>query len=86
MLFAFTRAPSAERLRYGPATLQSNASVRDMPLGDVVLADPMAVFTDDLAPVEEVTRGTLAARRRAARSLGQRQGLALRPWAMPPSP
>jgi hypothetical protein len=62
MLFAFTRLPSAERLRYRPPVLQANTGVRDMPIREVTLADSSAVFTDDLAPIEDMTRWMLAAR------------------------
>jgi predicted membrane-bound spermidine synthase len=62
MLFAFTRAPSLERLRNRPAALRSNAGVRDMQLREVALADAAPVFTDDLAPIEEMTRRMLSAR------------------------
>jgi spermidine synthase len=61
MLFAFTRAPSAERLHHRRATpLQSNTSVRDMPLLDAIPTQATAAFTDDVAPVEELTRQMLA--------------------------
>jgi hypothetical protein len=62
MLFAFTRVPSAERLRYRPEVLQSNAGVRDMEIREVTLADTAAVFTDDRAPIEDMTRRMLAGR------------------------
>lgn len=62
MLFAFTRVPSAERLANRPASLQSNAGVRDLKIREVRLADATPVFTDDLAPIEDMTRRMLAAR------------------------
>ncbi len=62
MLFAFTRLPSAERLRYRPAVLQANTGVRDMEIREAARADSTAVFTDDLAPIEDMTRRMLAAR------------------------
>ncbi len=62
MLFAFTRVPSAERLRNRPAALRSNAGVRDMQVREIAPADAATVFTDDVAPVEEMTRRMLASR------------------------
>ncbi len=62
MLFAFTRVPSAERMANRPPVLRSNAGVRDLVLRDVPPTDAAAVFTDDLAPVEDMTRRMLAAR------------------------
>jgi hypothetical protein len=56
MLFAFTRVPSAERLRYRPAVLRSNAGVRDLQIREVILPDTAPGFTDDVAPIEEMTR------------------------------
>jgi len=62
MLFAFTRVPSVERLRYRPAVLQANTGVRDMEVREVARADGAAVFTDDRAPIEDMTRRMLAVR------------------------
>jgi spermidine synthase len=62
MLFAFTRVPSAERLANGQASLRSKAGVRALALRDVPVAEGAPVFTDDLAPIEEMTRRMLAAR------------------------
>jgi hypothetical protein len=62
MLFAFTRIPSAERLRHRPAVLAANTGVRDMEIREVALPGTAAVFTDDLAPIEDMTRRMLAAR------------------------
>ncbi len=62
MLFAFTRVPSTERLGNRPAILESNAGVRGLEVREVALTDGAPVFTDDLAPVEEMTRQMLAAR------------------------
>ena len=56
MLFAFMHVPSPDRLRNRPAVLQSNAGVRDFAIREVALADATPVFTDDLAPVEDMTR------------------------------
>jgi spermidine synthase len=61
MLFAFTRVPSDDRISNRPAVLQSNAGVRDMQIREVALADGAPVFTDDVAPIEEMTRRMLAA-------------------------
>lgn len=60
LLFAFTVVPSAERLRQRPSALQSNASVRDMPIRELVPPDGTPAFTDDLAPIEAMTRRMLA--------------------------
>ena len=60
MLFAFTRVPSAERLAFHSPELRANSGVRNLVIRDVVLPDGAAVFTDDLAPVEEMTRRMLA--------------------------
>jgi predicted membrane-bound spermidine synthase len=62
MLFAFTRVPSAEQLQYRPAVLQANTGLRDMEIREMARADTAAVFTDDLAPIEDMTRRMLAAR------------------------
>ncbi len=62
MLFAFTRVPSVERLRYRPAVLQANTGVRDMEVREVARADGAPVFTDDRAPIEDMTRRMLAVR------------------------
>ena len=62
MLFAFTRVPSAERLAFQSPVLHSNASVRKLVLREVAVADGAPVFTDDLAPIEEMTRRMLAER------------------------
>jgi predicted membrane-bound spermidine synthase len=61
MLFAFTRVPSPERLRNRPAVLKANAGVRDLALREAAPTEA-PVFTDDLAPVEELTRRMLASR------------------------
>jgi spermidine synthase len=61
MLFAFTRVPSAERLRHRPAVLAANTGVRDMEIREMARPDTAAVFTDDLAPIEDMTRRMLAA-------------------------
>jgi Spermine/spermidine synthase domain len=62
MLFAFTRVPSGERLRHRPAVLAANTGVRDMEIREVARPDTAAVFTDDRAPIEDMTRRMLAAR------------------------
>jgi spermidine synthase len=62
MLFAFTRVPSAARLAFPPAGLRSNGGVRNLVIREVTVVDDAPVFTDDLAPVEEMTRRMLAAR------------------------
>lgn len=59
MLFAFTHVPSAEPIRYRPAVLQSNAGVRDMQIREITPANATEVFTDDIAPIEEMTRRML---------------------------
>jgi len=61
-VFAFTRVPSAERLAFQSPVLHSNASVRKLVLREVAVADGAPVFTDDLAPIEEMTRRMLAER------------------------
>jgi spermidine synthase len=60
MLFAFTRVPSAERLAFRSPALASNGGVRNMAIREVVLAPEAEVFTDDRAPIEELTRRMLA--------------------------
>jgi spermidine synthase len=60
LLFAFTSVPSAERLSRRPSALSSNASVRDMPIRELIPPDGTPVFTDDLAPIEALTRRMLA--------------------------
>ncbi|MET0554357.1 MAG: fused MFS/spermidine synthase [Vicinamibacteria bacterium] len=60
MLFAFTRPPSAERLARRPPALESNAGLRDFVVREAAVPAGAAVFTDDLAPVEEMTRRMLA--------------------------
>jgi hypothetical protein len=60
MLFAFTRVPSPERLALSPPALRSDAGIRRLALTEVVVADGAPVFTDDLAPIEEMTRQMLA--------------------------
>jgi spermidine synthase len=62
MLFAFTRIPSAERLAFHSPVLRSNGTVRNLVLREVTVADGAPVFTDDLAPIEEMTRRMLAER------------------------
>jgi spermidine synthase len=62
MLFAFTRAASAAPLAFPSPTPRSNAGVVNLVLRDVAVADGAPVFTDDLAPIEEMTRRMLAAR------------------------
>jgi hypothetical protein len=62
MLFAFTRVPSAERLAFPSPTLRSNGGVRGLALREVAVAEGAPVFTDGLAPLEEMTRRMLAAR------------------------
>jgi spermidine synthase len=64
MLFAFTRRPPADRLENRPGVLRSNAAVRDMKLREVAPRGPVVVFTDDNAPIEEMTRRMLGARAR----------------------
>lgn len=56
MLFAFTGIPSAERLRSRPEALRSHAGVREMVIREVVPPYGTEIFTDDRAPVEEMTR------------------------------
>ncbi len=60
MLLAFTRPPSAERLAARSPALEANASLRDFVAREVSVPEGAAVFTDDLAPVEEVTRRMLS--------------------------
>jgi spermidine synthase len=60
MLFAFTRPPSAERLALRSPALGSNAGLRDLVLREAAVPEGAAVFTDDLAPVEEMTRRMLS--------------------------
>jgi hypothetical protein len=60
MLFAFTRPPSAERLALRSPALGSNAGLRDFVVREAVVPEGAAVFTDDLAPVEEMTRRMLS--------------------------
>jgi len=62
MLLAFTRVPSAERLAFASPVLESNATVRKLKIQEMQVADGDPVFTDDLAPIEEMTRRMLAAR------------------------
>ena len=62
MLFAFTRVPSAERLAFLSPALRSKAGVRGLALREVAVAAGAPVFTDDVAPIEEMTRRMLAAR------------------------
>jgi spermidine synthase len=62
MLFAFTRVPSAARLAWPSPARRSNAGVGGLALRDVAVADGAPVFTDDLAPIEEMTRRMLAER------------------------
>jgi spermidine synthase len=62
MLFAFTHVPSPERLALSSPALRSDANMRRLALSEVVVADGAPVFTDDLAPIEEMTRRMLADR------------------------
>jgi hypothetical protein len=62
MLFAFTRVPSADRLAFQSQAPRSNGVVRALALREVAVADGAPVFTDDLAPIEEMTRRMLAPR------------------------
>jgi len=62
MLFGFTRVPSAERLAFQSPVLRSNGAVRKLVLREVTVPAGAPVFTDDLAPVEEMTRRMLAER------------------------
>jgi len=62
MLFAFTRVPSAQRLSFESPVLGSNASLRKLRIREMPVADDAPVFTDDLAPIEEMTRRMLAER------------------------
>jgi hypothetical protein len=62
MLLAFTRVPSARRLSFESPVLGSNASLRKLKIREVPVADGAPVFTDDLAPIEEMTRRMLAER------------------------
>jgi predicted membrane-bound spermidine synthase len=60
MLFAFTRVPSAERLAFQSPVLRSNGSLRNLKIRDVPVPEGAPVFTDDRAPIEEMTRRMLA--------------------------
>jgi predicted membrane-bound spermidine synthase len=60
MLFAFTRAASGAPLAF--PSPRSNAGIGGLALRDVPVADGAPVFTDDLAPIEEMTRRMLAER------------------------
>jgi spermidine synthase len=62
MLFAFTRIPSANRLAFHSPVLPSTGGVQKLALSEVPVTDGAPVFTDDLAPIEEMTRRMLAAR------------------------
>jgi len=62
MLFAFTRMPSADRLAYHSPALSSTRGVKQLALREVSIPAGAPVFTDDLAPIEEMTRRMLAAR------------------------
>ena len=62
MLFAFVHASSSVPIPGGPQALRANAGVRDLQLRDVPLPPSTPPFTDDLAPVEALTRRMLASR------------------------
>lgn len=48
--------------RFRSPVLRSNGSLRNLKILEVPVADGAPVFTDDLAPIEEMTRKMLAAR------------------------
>lgn len=66
MLFAFTRRASAERLALRSPLLGSNASLRDFVAREVAVPEGAAIFTDDHAPIEEMTRRMLSEPHRPA--------------------
>jgi spermidine synthase len=59
MLFAFTRARTDASTAQRPSVLQSQMGVRDMQLVEIVPPAGTRVFTDDVAPVEAMTRRML---------------------------
>jgi len=62
MLFAFTRSRSGEMIRSRLATLQLNARLRDLQIREIAPPAATPVFTDNVAPVEEMTRRMLTGR------------------------
>jgi spermidine synthase len=62
MLFAFSRSHSVEAIRSRLASVQLNARLRDLQIREIAPPATTPVFTDNVAPVEEITRRMLTGR------------------------